>query len=64
MVSVKEKAWQKTMSGEDQGDERKRTTSEVSKGKGRCQNWRLIRFQDKSKGNLSTAWAASGIKVA
>ena len=31
MVSVKEKAWQKTMSGEDQGGERKRTTSEVSK---------------------------------
>jgi hypothetical protein len=31
VVSVKEKAWQKTMSGEDQGGERKRTTSEVSK---------------------------------
>ena len=31
MVSVKEKAWQKTMSGEGQGGERKRTTDEVSK---------------------------------
>jgi len=25
VVSVKEKAWHKTMSGEDQGDERERT---------------------------------------
>jgi hypothetical protein len=31
VVSVKEKARQKTVSGEDQGDERKRTTDEVSK---------------------------------
>jgi len=29
MVSVKEKAWQKTMSGEDQGGERKRTVSDT-----------------------------------
>ena len=28
-----------TLSGEVQGGERKRTTSEVSKCKGRCQNW-------------------------
>jgi len=28
---LKEKAWQKTMSGEVQGDERKRTIDEVSK---------------------------------
>jgi hypothetical protein len=31
VVSVKDKARQKTVSGEDQGDERKRTTDEVSK---------------------------------
>ena len=30
VVSVKEKARHKTVSGEDQGDERKRTTDEVS----------------------------------
>jgi len=28
-----------TMSGKVQGGERKRTTSEVSKQLGRCQNW-------------------------
>ncbi len=31
VVSVEEKAWQKTVSGMDQGDERKRTADEVSK---------------------------------
>ena len=31
VVSVKEKARQKTVSGKDQGDECKRTTDEVSK---------------------------------
>jgi len=31
VVSVEEKAWQKTVSGMDQGDERKRTIDEVSK---------------------------------
>jgi hypothetical protein len=31
VVSVKEKSWQKTMAGEVQGDERKRTADEVSK---------------------------------
>ena len=39
VVSVEEKAWQKTVSGEDQGDERKRTIDEVSKYQGRRQNW-------------------------
>ena len=29
----------KTVSGEDQGDERKRTIDEVSKYQGRRQNW-------------------------
>ncbi len=52
------------VSGEGQGGERKRTTVEVSKRKGRRQNWGLIELRDKSKGNLFTAWAASGIKVA
>jgi len=31
-VSVEEKSWQRIMAGEVQGDERKRTTYEVSKG--------------------------------
>ena len=54
----------KTVSGEGQGGERKRTTAEVSKRIGRRQNWGLTGLQDKSKSYLSTAWAASGIKVA
>jgi hypothetical protein len=49
VVSVEEKAWQKTVSGMDQGDERKRTIDEVSK----YQRWRQI--QDKLRGNLFTA---------
>jgi hypothetical protein len=53
-----------TVSGEDQGGERKRTTDEVSKRKGWRQNWGLTELQDKPKSNLFTAWAASGIKVA
>jgi hypothetical protein len=40
------------VSGEGQGGERKRTTAEVSKRKGRRQNWGLIELQDKSEGNL------------
>jgi hypothetical protein len=39
VVSVEEKAWQKTVSGEDQGDERERTIDEVSK----YQRWRQNR---------------------
>ena len=38
------------MSGEDQGDERKRTTDEVSKIYGRRQNWGLSVPQDKFVG--------------
>ena len=64
VVSVKEKTRHRTMSGEVQGDERKRITDEVSKTKRRCRNWRRTPLQDKSRGNLFTAWAASGIKVA
>ncbi len=64
MVSVEGKGTAKTVSGEVQGDERKRTTDEVSKTKRRCRNWRRTPLQDKSRGNLLTAWAASGIKVA
>ena len=48
VVSVKEKARQ-DVSGEDQGDERKRTTDEVSKAIGRRQNWGLSLTQDKSR---------------
>ena len=43
VVSVEEKAWQKTVSGEDQGDERKRTIDEVSKYQRRRQNWGACR---------------------
>jgi hypothetical protein len=64
VVSVKEKARHKTVSGVDQGAERKRTTDEVSKFKGWRQNWWLSLHQDKSRGCLLTAWAASGMKVA
>ena len=53
-----------TLSGEDQGGERKRTTDEVSKSIRRRQNWGLTELQNKSKRDLLTAWAASGIKVA
>jgi len=38
------------VSGEVQGDERKRTTDEVSKTKGRRQNWSRTLLQDKSRG--------------
>ncbi len=64
MVSVKEKARHKTRSGMEHGDERKRTTDEVSKDYGCRQNWDLFLFQDKFGGNLFTARAAAGIKVA
>ena len=64
VVSVEGKDMAETMSGEVQGDERKRTTDEVSKTKRRCRNWRRTLLQDKSRGNLFTAWTASGIKVA
>jgi len=43
VVSVEEKAWHKTVSGMDQGDERKRTIDEVSKYQGRRQNWGACR---------------------
>ncbi len=62
-MSVKEKAPLK-VSGEVQGGERKRTTDEVPKRIRRRQNWGFTKLQDKSKRDLLTAWAASGIKVA
>ena len=64
VVSVEGKGMAKIMSGEDQGGERKRTTDEVSKSIRRRQNWGLTELQNKSKRDLHTAWAASGIKVA
>ena len=64
MVSVKEKAWQRIMAGEDQGAERKRTTDEVSKRKGWRQNRGLMVTREESRGSLLIAWAASGIEVA
>ncbi len=64
VVSIEGKDMAKTVSVKVQGDERKRTTGEVSKTIRRCQNWRRTLLQDKSRRNLFTAWAASGIKVA
>ena len=52
------------MAGEDQGGERKRTTDEVSKARGRRQNWGICELRDKSRGSLLTAWAAPDIEVA
>ena len=55
----------KTVSDEVQGDERKRTTDEVSKtSNDDVKTGVLSLFQDKSKGNLFTAWMASGMQVA
>ena len=65
VVSVDGKRSRKTGSGEVQGDERKRTTDEVSKtSDDDVKTGRPSLLQDKSRGNLFTAWAASGIKVA
>ncbi len=50
MVSVDGKGTAVTVSGEVQGDERKQTADEVSKTKGRRQNWRCTLLQDKSRG--------------
>jgi hypothetical protein len=64
-VSVEGNGTAKTMSGEIQGDERNRTTDEVSKTSYvDVKTGRLALLQDKSGGDLFTAWAASGIKVA
>jgi hypothetical protein len=53
------------MSGKVQGDERKRTTDEVSKtSTGDVETGGLHYSRISPVGNLFTAWAASGIKVA
>ena len=58
----------KTVSGEDQGDERKRTTDEVIEISGMASKLGCYRgFQDKSRGNLFTVShesRRSGIKMA
>ena len=64
MVSVEEKSRHKTVAGVDQGDERKRTADEVSKIFRQHQNRGLAILRDKSRGDLFTAWAVLGIKVA
>jgi hypothetical protein len=62
---LKEKAWQKTVSGEVQGDERKRTTDEVSKtSSGNVETGGLHYSRISPGENLFTAWTVSGIKVA
>ncbi len=49
------------MSAKNQRDEYKRTTDEVSKTIRRRQNWWLSLHQDKSRGNLLTAyWGGYG----
>jgi hypothetical protein len=55
VVSVKEKTRHRTMSGEVQGDERKRITDEVSKTKGWRRNWGPSLLQEdifENKGGL------------
>ncbi len=63
-MRVKEKSRPRIVAGVDHGDERKRTTDEVSKTCGWRQNWWLSLHHYKSRGYLLTAWAAPGIKVA
>jgi len=55
MVVSVEEGMAKTVSGEDQGDERKRNIDEVSIYQGWRQNWGACRSQDKFRGNLFTA---------
>jgi hypothetical protein len=65
VVSVDGKDMAKTVSGEAQGDERKRTTDEVSKTSKDGVKTGDLRYSRRGPGdNLFTAWAASGIKVA
>jgi hypothetical protein len=53
------------VSGEVQGGEGKRTADKVSKtSTDDVKTGRLALLQDKSRRNLHTAWAASGIEVA
>ena len=55
----------KTVSGEVRGDERKRTTDEVSKTSKDDVETGGLHYSRISPGeNLFTAWTASGIKVA
>ncbi len=64
-MSVDGKGMAKTVSGEVQGDERKRTTDEVLKtSTDGVKTGVFSLFQDKSRGNLFTAWTASGMRVA
>jgi hypothetical protein len=53
------------VSSEVQGDERKRTTDEVSKTIRRRQNWEPFTLPGIGpEGTLLTVWMASGIEVA
>ena len=64
-MSVDGKGMAKTVSGEVQGDERKRTTDEVSKTITDDVETGDFHYSRRSPGeNLFTAWAASGIKAA
>ena len=50
----------KTVSGEDQGDERKRTIDEVSKYQGRRQNWGACRSPGQVQGK--PVYCLSGVR--
>ncbi len=60
VVSVEEKAWQKTVSGMDQGDERKRITDEVSKYQRWRQNWGAYRSPGEAQGK--PVYCLSGVR--
>jgi len=60
VVSVEEKAWQKTVSGEDQGDERKRITDAVSKYQRWRQNWGSCRSPGQAQGK--PVYCLSGVR--
>jgi hypothetical protein len=65
VVSVEEKSRHQTVAGENQGDERKRTTDEVSKQYNVDVKTGVLRwFRDQHGRGLLTDRAASGIKVA
>jgi hypothetical protein len=50
VVSIEEKSRHRTVAGEDQGDERKRTTDEVSKSIRRRRNWGALRTPGQAQG--------------
>jgi hypothetical protein len=64
VVSAEGKGPGRTGSGDWQKEDRKGTTDDVSKAKGRCQNRRGSLLREQPRRNLFTGGVASGIKVA